>query len=373
MPFAIVLNVLNNRYVKNNIVFTKTKDTFYPTQYSDTHITKNATISDARFNKTVTLEKKNFWSGFLANIVSSLEKPQVTPSKGLENGTWLWTPIPQITPEYRNTIIVDAKKHGITNIYLSIDSYLDIYTMENGPEKDNLRNNFDETVLEFVTEAHKNNITVDAEAGWRNWAEVGHAYKAFATIQYAIEFNKTHKEKFRGFQYDVEPYLLDEYQKGDKAGVLGNFVNLVDETVEWLKESDLQLSVVIPEFYDGTNLETPKFFYAGTNTYAINHLLNILDRRPESKIIIMSYRNWSLGDDSTVDISKNEVIAANNRKTKIIIAQETGDVKPSYITFYNTSKQYYKRQVTSVQIALSGNKSFGGMATHYVNSYLELR
>ena len=48
--FAIVLNVLNNRYVKNNIVFTKTKDTFYPTQYSDTHITKNATISDARFN-----------------------------------------------------------------------------------------------------------------------------------------------------------------------------------------------------------------------------------------------------------------------------------------------------------------------------------
>jgi hypothetical protein len=347
---------------------TKSKTTFYPRQYSDNHITDNAKVSDDRLKHITFFDK----TSLLGNVVSSLKKNDSIPETlGEENGSWLWTPILQITPEYRNTIISGAKRNGVKNLYVSIDSYLDIYVMEESEEREKLREKFDKILSDFVTEARKNNITVDAEAGWRNWAEIGHSYKAFATLNYAIDFNKKNKDKLRGFQYDVEPYLL-EYYKENKKSVLGNFINLIDEAVARLDGTDLVLSVVIPEFYDEESGETPPIFYAGKSLYTVEQLLRILDKREGSSIIVMSYRNFSRGVDGTIDISKEEINTANKYSTKIIIAQETGDVLPPYITFYNTSKSHYERQLGFVLGAFKNDKSFNGTATHYVNAFLEL-
>lgn len=82
----------------------------------------------------------------------------------------------------------------------------------------------------FIKSANKKSIEVDAEAGWRNWAESGNKYKGLAIANFVKIFNANHTNKFRGFQYDVEPYLLDSYEK-NKVGVLKNFIKLVDQTV----------------------------------------------------------------------------------------------------------------------------------------------
>ncbi len=106
----------------------------YPIQYSDTHITKNATETNPEFKHIAFAENT---SSNLANIVSILKKsPQNNNSALPERGTWLWTPILEITPKYRNSIIEGAKVAGVRNIYLSIDSYLDIYVMPDGEEKE---------------------------------------------------------------------------------------------------------------------------------------------------------------------------------------------------------------------------------------------
>src|SRR3989344_2203332 len=361
-----------NKTAKSDVAkasLSKERYIIYPAQYSDTHITVNAIEGDPRFKNLSIFPREDL----VANVAQSIKLNRVTKNSGqAEKGTWLWTPVLDITPKYRNSIITGAKKHGIRNIYISIDSYLDIFVMEDGPEKDRKKKMFDDILEDFITEAHKNNITVDAEGGWRNWAEEGHIYKAFAVVDYAIEFNKTHKEKLRGFQYDVEPYLLSYYQK-DKMSVLRNFVTLINETVSRLHESDLALSVVIPEFSDGTGGETPQFKYAGKTAYAIDHLLSVLERRPSSNIIIMSYRNFSLGDDGSVDISKHEVTSAKKYNTKIIIAQEIGEVNPPYVTFHNTSKSYYEKQMQTIQKTFAKEKSYGGVAIHYINALLELK
>ena len=182
----------------------------------------------------------------------------------------------------------------------------------------------------------------------------------------------SHTEKLRGLQLDVEPYLLPAY-KDNKAKVLFNFVNFIDETVARLDKSDLSLSVVIPEFYDGENDMTPKFTYNGQKNYAISHLLRVLDKREGSKIIVMSYRNKSEGKDGAIEISKGEISVAEKFKTKIVLAEETGDVEPPYITFHNTSKSYYLKQVSLLEKAFSKNKSYNGIAIHYVNSFLDLK
>ena len=243
--------------------------------------------------------------------------------------------------------------------------------MDDGPEKEALLQKFTAVLENFINTAHTNNITVDAEGGWRNWAEPGNFYKAYALMDYVLKYNENHSEKFRGFQFDIEPYLLDSY-KNNKESVLKNFLILIHGSAKKLANTNLDFSVVIPDFYDGLSTETPAFYYGGEKGYTLDHLLRVLKSKPGSSLIIMSYRNFSQGYNGTIEISKNEIEEANNSTTRIIIAQETGEVSPDYITFHNTSKSYYLKQLSLIQKAFSNNKSFGGIATHYINSYMEL-
>jgi hypothetical protein len=134
-------------------------------------------------------------SDLMANSISAFSGSSLSViESGEENGTWLWTPVREITPEYEAKIIEGAKKNGIKNIYLSVDSYLDIYSMQNGAEKEKEQKLFDDILKNFISLANKNGIEVDAEAGWRNWAEDGNTYKALVTIHHIIEFNKNKRK-----------------------------------------------------------------------------------------------------------------------------------------------------------------------------------
>lgn len=364
---VIYLNQRKN--VSGNVLSSFTRKMIYPTQLSDKQITRNAIESNPKFNQIAFAETDKM----LANAVSTLIKPgNSSGPTPLEMGTWLWTPVLNQDEAYRNKIISNAVKNGIRNIYVSIDSYLDIYIMPDGKEKDEKKARFDKNIEDFIRAANKQGISVDAEAGWRNWAEEGHVYKALATLSYANKFNKTHDAKFRGFQYDVEPYLLDSYQE-NKELVIKNFLKLIDNSVSFLNNSDLEISVAIPEFYDGTNNDTPSFYYKGRTGYAIDHLLYVLDRRPNSKVLVMSYRNFSKGLDGSIDISSNEIDSANKHNTKIIIAQETGNVQPPYITFYNTNKKRFNREKSEIEKTFSLDKSYGGIAIHYINAFMDLK
>jgi hypothetical protein len=359
-----VSSVLVNSGVKN-----KREVKVYPKQYNDRVTSEVAKISDEKFKYISFFERRSL----LSNVISSfLNKGEVLSDGSMENGTWLWTPIKYITPEYRDSIIAGSKKNGVNVIYLAIDSYLEIFTMIDGEEKDKAKIEFDNTLKDFIKVANDNGIKVDAVAGWQNWAEEGHLYKPGAVLDYVIAFNRENEEKFRGFQYDVEVYLLPEY-KTNKEEVLTNFLDLIDKSVTKMNYSNLQFSVVIPEFYDDSTLETQVFKYKGKMRHTLEHLLNVLERRSGSKIIVMSYRNFANGEDGSIKISEDEVYVANNYSTKVIIAQETGDFPPSYITFSRKSKTYFDSQVALIVKAFENEQSFGGIATHYVNTYLELK
>ena len=366
---SVFIGYKNINKNKGHILSSQTRKIALPRQYSDNHISQSAIESNPRYRNVAIFNKETLF----ANAISSLRKDTKPKSdSGIENGTWLWTPVLQITPEYRQSIISGAVKNGIKNIYLSIDSYLDIYIMPDGREKYDLKMKFDKTIEDFISEANKSGITVDAESGWRNWAEEGHTYKAFATLSYAIKYNQFHTNKFRGFQYDIEPYLLDAYST-NKEAVLTNYLNLISQSVSALDNSDLEFSVAIPEFYDGTNNDTPKFTYKSNLGFATDHLLTILDRRENSKIIVMSYRNFSQGENGSIAISRDEIQSADKHRTKVILAQESGDVEPPYITYFNTSKRRYNKETEKLSMAFKDNKSYNGLAVHYINAFMDLK
>lgn len=341
----------------------------YPAQYSDAHITQNAVIAEERFKKMGAFSKQNL----LASVIGAPPSENLSsPASEPERGTWVWTPLLLISAQDRASLIKNAQKHNIRNIYLSLDSYLDIYVLPDGPEKERQEKAFADALEAFVAEAAEDGITVDTEGGWRNWSEPDHAYKPLALLEFAKQFNQTRTHKLRGFQYDIEPYLLDDYVKR-KSAVLTDFLDLVDETVSRLDGSDLSFTVVIPDFYDGAGGATPEFFYGFSYGTALDHLLTILSRRAGSSLIIMSYRNRADGADGSIAISRDEIKRANRFPVKVIIAQETSKFAPGPLTFFRMDRSYFNQEVGKIEKTFADDSSYGGIALHYLHALMELR
>lgn len=339
------------------------------------NISQSSKVTDSRFVGIAFAEskKKSLLPSQIAAVVRTVKSLAKQEPISQEYGTWIWTPLMLMTPKYIESILDEASSEGINTIYLSIDSYLDVYAMPEGLQKERQKKEFGDTVENFIKEANERGMEVDAEAGWRNWVEDGNEYKAFAVAEYVKDFNSSRTSRFRGFQYDVEPYLLKKFE-WLPAAVLEDFVELVSKTEEFLGE-DLRFSVVIPDFYDEMDKATPSFKYNGRKASVLKHLLDILDRRNGNSLVLMSYRNFADGADGSIEVSKNELETARRGyyNTKIVVAQETGDFPPPYITFHGTSKKYFEAQISKINNEFGGYSNFGGIAVHYVNSFLELK
>lgn len=291
---------------------------------------------------------------------------------GKEYGTWVWTSPNAMTATYMNKVISGAKANKINVIYVTIDDYLSIHNLAAGATKDAKKAKYSDALERFIVAANKEGIAVDVEAGWRDWAEAGNTWKSNVILDYAMEYNATRAAKIRGVQFDIEPYLMPTYEK-NKAPLLTNFVALVDASTKRLGSNSLKLTFVIPHFYDSAQEWTPAVSNNGIAAHTFDHMMRILDARPGSSIILMSYRNFAEGDDSTIQISQVEVDQAAGRSTKVIVAQETGDVDPHYVTFYGLSRAEYDAQIALINQAFGGKSGFGGIAVHYIDPFLQLK
>lgn len=139
-------------------------------------------------------------------------------------------------------------------------------------------------------------------------------------------------------------------------------------------DSTARFSIVIPHFYDSEVKWTPLINYNGISLYPYTHLLKILEQREASSVIIMSYRNFFEKTNGTKEISENEIQEATEGEysTKIIIAQETGNVDPDYITFYDYPKISLFDALQEIDAYFGKYKNFDGVAVHYFDSFLRM-
>lgn len=285
----------------------------------------------------------------------------------LERGVWVWDSVSQMDAIEMERIVRAVKEHGFTAVYLTIDHYLDIYDSQKSTEE------YTKTIETFIALAHASGLSVDAVAGARDWAEPTVQYRGRDILDYVAQFNRTHEMKFRALQYDIEPYLLPRYEK-NKASVLKNYITFIDELATTASESGIKLSIVVPHFYDSTQGWTPSIEYGGTQAHAFDHVLSILNRREGNIIIVMAYRDHAKGEDGTIELSRAEVHAASRLRgsTTVIVAQETGDVDPGYVTFFNTSKQKLFSELALVEEVFAKEYAYGGYAVHYLEPFLAL-
>ncbi len=391
--FLILLFFIIHKIKENNNLSDYTnKSISYikPIQYSDKNISFSAINTNENFKSISFLDNipnQPKTNRDFASVVKSLKSLLINQKsivkeektdKEKEYGTWVWTPTLFMTKDYMDSILEEAKANSINTIYLSIDSYLDIYEMSADisklEEKQISGKKFIEIISYFIEKANSLGIEVDAEAGWRNWSEEGNQYKAFIIAHFVKMYNESNQFKFRGLQYDIEPYLLEYYEE-NKEKVLLNFISLIDQTQMFLATTSIKFSIAIPDFYDGKDGLTPKINYKNKKDFVFDHLMKILDKRDGSTAIIMSYRNFAEGTGGTIDITQNEINTLKKKgyKSNIIVAQETGDVLPEFLTFHNTSREYFENEISKIKSVFNNEKNFNGIAIHYANTFLNMK
>ncbi len=300
---------------------------------------------------------------------------QVLTPDNNEFGTWIWDSPMQMSSSYRDTILSAAQTNGINVVYVTIDDYLDIAILPEGQSKDLKKKAYETALAQFIAAANAKGIVVDVEGGWRDWANSENRWKGYALIDFVKGYNqKNPSAKVRNFQYDVEPYLLSSYEK-KKNQLLLAFVEFIDESATRMQSVNAGFSVVIPHFYDSLQKWTPQITYQGTTAYTYTQLLRVLEKKKGSNIIIMAYRDFFEGANGTRQISEPEIIEASNGgySTKVIVAQETGNVSPDYVTFYNQPKSDLMSALSDIRSTFGGYRSFRGVAVHYIDAFLELR
>lgn len=290
-----------------------------------------------------------------------------------EFGIWVWDSPAKMSPAYAGQVISVAKQNGFNVIYITIDDYLEISQIP-GREKAEAKEQYMKSLSIFIQAARGAGMEVDVVGGAKDWAIDANTWKGHELVKFVEEYNKHYpKAKVRGLQFDVEPYLLTEYN-ADKQKVLKEFVVFVDDMARAMKDVDAKLSVVIPHFYDEEQNWTPIFTYKGEKASTYTHLLRVLKQKKDTSIIIMAYRNFFDDENGVRDISEAEIKEASegDYTTSIVLAQETGNVSPGYVTFYDYPKSSLFDALGEIKNHFEGYDNFGGVAVHYLDSFLKM-
>ncbi len=291
-----------------------------------------------------------------------------------ELGIWVWDSPVKITPAYAEVVISTSKKNGFNAIYITIDDYLPIEQIKNGEGAAQKKSDYMKALYSFITAANASGIAVDVVGGAKDWAEPNNRWKGYALIEFVKQYNERYPTaKIRNLQYDVEPYLLADYD-ANKASNLKKFIEFIDESARRMQSVPAGFSVVIPHFYDDKQKWTPTFSYKGKDSHTFTQLLRVLAQKDKTTVIIMAYRNFFNDQDGTKEISEPELeeVTAGNYTTKIIIAQETGDVPPAYVTFHDYPKSALFDALNQIQGHFGKYKNFGGVSVHYFDAFLKL-
>lgn len=335
---------------------------------------------DVCSQNVIFVEKGASQSSPLAKLTSKITIPSIFGTvwgqkfSSREFGIWVWDSPAQMTDSYAKQVVSISKKNGFNVIYLTIDDYIPITEIRDSKSRQEATDNYMKTLSIFVSAANGAGIQVDAVGGAKDWAIKNNRWKGYALIDFVKTYNEKYPNaKLRGLQYDVEPYLLSDYEI-DKRTILKEFVEFVDESTKRMKTVPAKFTIVVPHFYDKDQKWTPSFMYLGEEAHTFTHLLRVLRQKEDTSVILMSYRNYFDAENGTRQISQSEIDEATKGgyKTKVIIAQETGKVSPDYVTYYDYPKVSLFDALTEIQNYFGRDKNFGGVAVHYFDSFLKM-
>jgi hypothetical protein len=305
---------------------------------SNTNIEQKESGSVATNTETNTSSTTNTITTSTPNASIKKDKPSAVST--LPKSTWLWHYPNVLSDSQMKEYINLLTDEQFDTVYLDITGYIDAYE---SPDP-NAKKIFENQLIKFVDLADQSNIKVEGLVGGNMWAQPNYDYVPSIILDFVIEFNqKPGHAKLTGIQYDVESYNLPEFSNPDEQSIiLTEYLNMVQTLTNKVaaKSPSLRLGFAVPFWFDNYTRELPLITFNKTENPVGFHVLDILQSINNGYIVIMDYRNKTEGPNGSIALATPQINYATKYTSRVgvIIAQETTNVEPLSITFYNQSK-----------------------------------
>ena len=264
---------------------------------------------------------------------------------------WVWNIDPSHNLKARKELLDLCDRTGVQTLYL----YFGEFSEKDDPE-------FARLLEEFLREAHRRRLRIEALTGNLTWQfEENHAL-AIQWIRAFLDFNQKRPAEARidGISLDIEPYL-DQKWNEDREGVKASFLSLLKKIRGLIGEypdQTFRFGVVAPIFYDAEGPDFEKTIFEAVDYIA---LMDYYDTPREITGNALSHLKMAQ------QMGKKVVVGV---ETQDLVAMKQGGRRN---TFCEEGWQGMEVTLKEVADGLKTYPSFEGFAIHHFSSYKNLQ
>jgi len=286
---------------------------------------------------------------------------------------WIWDASVATSAQKCQELLDLCAAHHISTLFLDLGDF-DSATKKS---QDDPRHLTAPMLGDFLEKCHTAGIKVQGLGGDPHFALRERQQFALDKMLRVLTYNSSVSEKRRldGYQWDVEPYILDGFKTDQHDSILEQYLEFVATAIAMVKKSahpaSFDLGFAVPFWFDK---DVQSVAWKGKKQPAVFHVMEMLSALPQSYIAIMAYRDHASGSNGSIEVSQKEMdyAAAHKLNVGIWVGMETGNVQPASITFYNKTNTDLERALGEVDAAFHSVPNFRGTAIHHWKSYREL-
>ena len=290
--------------------------------------------------------------------------PRASADPAAPRAMWIWKTDPINKPDIRKGLFDFSKKAAIRKYFI----YLGEDPLPQTPQ------DYQKGLADFLRECHAQGIEVHALQGNPLWALKPYHPRVFSWIGGFLEFNRDRpaEERMDGVHMDIELYLTQEWETGDREKLKSEFLSLLDQCRQLIDQENTKQSALSRPWAVGKTAKKP--FVMGL---AIPLFYN---REPEMEEKLLKHLDYAALMDyydsarDIVDQGRPHVELAEHLGVEMVIGVETQDLVEMNQgkrrnTFIEEGWEEMETELAKVSEAFKKCPGFGGIAIHYYDSY----
>ncbi|WP_103107035.1 hypothetical protein [Brevibacillus reuszeri] len=259
-----------------------------------------------------------------------------SPAEKKSKATWIWQS--EIIGQDKQQVLEFCEQNEINLIYLRIDM--------NKPS---------DYYRSFIREATAQGIEVHAVAGHPAWAFASNQKRMMNIVGWVKKYNleSEPKERIRGIQLDIEPYLLPQWET-ERDRVIREWQANVEAFTEAVRdETGLTSSVALAFWLD--DISTPDNPDMPLSKWMIDQF---------DTICIMAYRDTLNGSNGILSLIEQEMHEADELGRRVLVAVNLKKDMNDHVSFAEEGVTEMNRQLALLPEHLEEHPSYSGIAIH---------
>lgn len=239
----------------------------------------------------------------------------------------------------------------------------------------NLIYDFPDELRAFLEDAHYNGFRIYYLTGDASWATSSGRNIGEARVDEVIMFNNdgSFDERFDGVQFDVEPYLLEEWGTNTQD-IWNEYITLLTNCQNKINSYNIanthkmEFGVAIPFWYDEDDMDPEvKHNPAVTNPLDIQKIVDYVS--------IMAYRDDACGPAGIITLVQGEIAngitLGKEDSVEIIVETKNLGKENNNLTFFEEGFIYMEEQLEYVDNEFINEEkiSYRGISIHHYDTY----